>query len=148
MKKKVLIFASVVVILLVSFIAIDHFTNDPKKNAYERAMSLPVPTGSVENFEGYTREIIELYDSKSKELRPLTDDEDKKVKKYFEEYLRNPRLSDEQSDLQAKISILENAYWMYSINKDSKEPKDVKTSNQAITQFFSYLETLKSISLQ
>ncbi|MEK3867020.1 MULTISPECIES: hypothetical protein [Paenibacillus] len=144
MKKKIIILTSTVIALLIAFLVIDHLTNDPKKSAYERAMSKPVPTSSVELFEKETFEIVRIYDEKSKDLLPLTEDEETILNDYYNNYSRNPRLSGEQESIYSKIVVLETSYYLFISSKDSKEKEDIKTANEAITSFFSYLEGLKT----
>lgn len=107
-------------------------------------MSKPVPTSSVELFEKETFEIVRIYDEKSKDLLPLTKDEETILNDYYNNYSRNPRLSGEQESMYSKIVVLETSYSLFISSKDSKEKEVIKTANEAITSFFSYLEGLKT----
>ncbi|GGF72776.1 hypothetical protein GCM10010912_17490 [Paenibacillus albidus] len=143
MKRRIIILVSAIIVLLVGFLAIDHVTNDPKKSAFERGESLPVPTGSVDTFEADTKSIIDMYASKSENLEPLTEEEERQVSEYHDKYLRNPRLTEEQGSLQTKVIMLENSYFVYSANTGSKKKEDIKSANEAITQFLNVLEESK-----
>ncbi|TMV49347.1 hypothetical protein FE783_12590 [Paenibacillus mesophilus] len=122
----------IILFILVSFFYISGCESKPTEK--------PVPTGSVENFNEDSKEIVKIYLSKSDSLVPLTDAEKEKIKEYHNKYLNNPRLTEEQKSLQNRVAILETSYFLYNTKKDRTKSKDIEDANEAIKMFFTYIK--------
>ncbi|WP_127589153.1 hypothetical protein [Paenibacillus koleovorans] len=103
----------------------------------------PLPTGSIDNFERDTQNLVKLFSSKKDKLEPFTQDETNMIKTYLNQYDDNPRLSEDQASTVLDIEILEISYGIYQSYKDSKEDDKIKTSNQSIKNYFNGISRLE-----
>lgn len=90
-----------------------------------------------------TEKLILIYTSKYNTLDELSEADKTYVDSYFDKYLDNPRLSDEQDSKYTKLLLLETYYDIYISSKDSKKKKNVKAPNEAIQNFFSTLKDIQ-----
>lgn len=102
-----------------------------------------VPLSSVENFDTDTREVILIYGKRIDKKESLSNEEDKKINIYFDQYDNNPKLDKEQSSRLLDVEILKISYWTYETFSDSKESEEVILANDSIKNCFDKLRLLE-----
>lgn len=140
MKKKIVIITSVVVLLVAAYLKFDY-----SYTKYQREhRAVPIPTGTVQYFDMETEKAIKIYSAKSNSLDELSNEDQEYMKRYFDKYVGNPRLNEDQKSKCTKVMILDTSYSFYIDYKDSKKKKDIESSNEAIETFFSILKDLQN----
>ncbi|MNW44383.1 hypothetical protein D3C74_216170 [compost metagenome] len=140
MKKKIVIILSIVVFLAAAFLVYDHFYT-----VYQREHRVvTIPTGTVQYFDMETEKVIRIFEARSNSLDDLSESDKEFVQGYLDNYVNNPRLSDQQDRICTDILLMEVFYSSYIENKDGARKKEIKETNEAIESFFSILKRLQS----
>lgn len=139
MKKKLLITITTIILLAIGFLVVEHIYKVYQRENSERV----IPTGTVEYFNVESEKIIKIFQTRSNSMNDLNDDEKKLLKSYFDKYVNNPRLSDEQDMVSTNIMMMDVFYSDYLNKKDSTKKSDIKDANTSIENFFSLLKRLE-----